>query len=393
MISESKTVRFRPENFSSIGFLYNLFTETLWFQMDSDEGKVEALAAYWTYDLEFYWLCKNAYWIDEDGLKWQCNMDIIKKIHNRYYLKQLLFKIWRENFSATVQKFLEDTVVDYLNAVYKKYPIERLCLSGGVTANVIMNLHIYERTPFKNIYIFPAMGDDWTAFGPAILEASRRWNDLSWLHKEVMPYWGPAYTRMEVLAELNKSSDRVLWSDKSDKWPEIAAQMVSEGKIVAIFQGKMEFGPRALWNRSIVADPRDDKIREKMNLSIKRRPYFQPFCPSILESERERLFKNSYPNKHMTMAFRFKDEIKDLLPSACHIDGTARPQFVEEIDNSNYYRLLLEMKRLTWYGVVVNTSFNLHWRAMVMSPRQAIQDFLDCNLDSLFIEWFEVLRK
>lgn len=392
LISESRIEYFSQEDHCSIGLLYSIFTLALGFTPNSDEGKTEALAAYGVADMDLYNLCNSCYIVDHNKLLWSHNVLLVQNLHNIRFLKNEIIRIGKENFAATIQKFLEDTVVELLNAVYDKYHIDCLCLSWGTVANVIMNLHIYERTPFKKIYIFPAMADDGTAFGPAIIQSVRNKDDLSWLNKEIMPYWGPSYTRWEVLEELHRWSDKISWNDVNDRWPEIAAQSVFSGGIIAIFQGKMEFGPRALGNRSIIADPRDKKIREKMNLSIKRRPYFQPFCPSILESERERLFENSYPNKHMTMAFRFKENIREILPSACHIDGTARPQFVEESDNPNYFRLLSEIKRLTGYGVVVNTSFNLHGRAMVMSPDQAIRDFLDCNLDALFIEWFFVKR-
>ena len=169
--------------------------------------------------------------------------------------------------------------------------------------------------------------------------------------------------------------------------------MIAKGNIIAIYQGSMEFGPRALGNRSILADPRDPKTRDKINSTVKRRPWFQPFCPSVLEEERERLFENSYKHKHMAIAFKMKKEFWNKLPSAMHIDGTARPQFVEEKDNSNYYRLLKKFKELTGYGIVVDTSFNLHGRTIVRTPEDALTDFIDCNIDALFIEGFFVKRK
>lgn len=393
LISESKTTQFSSLNFTSIGYLYALFTEALWFKMDSDEWKTEALAAYGEADSNLYDLCCKSYQIDEENLKWVTDMNFVNRLHNRKYLQEKVVEIGKENFAATIQKFLEETVVQYLIFVHKKYPIDYICLAWGVVANVIMNLNIYERTPFKNIYILPCFGDDGSALGAAIISGLERDNNLSWINTKTMPYWGPCYSRDEVLEALKNSWEKIYWEDKNISWPEDAAQAISNGKIVAVFHGKMEFGPRALGNRSILANPRDQKIREKMNLSIKRRPYFQPFCPSILESERTRLFSLSYPNKHMTMAFRFREEFRSILPSACHIDWTARPQFVEQQDNESYFRILSELKRITGYGVVVNTSFNLHGRSMVMSPDHAIRDFLDCNLDILFIEWYMVTRK
>ncbi|SVB82415.1 uncharacterized protein METZ01_LOCUS235269 [marine metagenome] len=155
----------------------------------------------------------------------------------------------------------------------------------------------------------------------------------------------------------------------------------------------MEFGPRALGNRSIIANPMLEDTRQKINSTVKRRPSYQPFCPSILEEERERLFKNSFSHKNMAIAFRMKDEyIKDL-PCAVHVDGTARPQFVEEKDNPNYYRYLKALKDITGYGVSLNTSYNLHGRTIVRTPQDAIIDFIDCNIDELFIEGFRVKLK
>jgi carbamoyltransferase len=155
----------------------------------------------------------------------------------------------------------------------------------------------------------------------------------------------------------------------------------------------MEFGPRALGNRSIIASPMFDDTRHRINSTVKRRPNYQPFCPSILEEERERLFNNSFSHKHMAIAFRMKDEFIKDLPCAVHVDGTSRPQFVEKEDNSNYYRYLKALKDLTGYGVSLNTSFNLHGRTIVRTPKDAVIDFIDCNIDELFIEGFRVKRK
>ena len=185
----------------------------------------------------------------------------------------------------------------------------------------------------------------------------------------------------------------ISYEDLGDDWPEKAAISVAKGKICALFHGQMEFGPRALGNRSIIANPMLEDTRQKINSTIKRRPSYQPFCPSILEEERERLFNNSFSHKHMAIAFRMKDEFIKDLPCAVHIDGTARPQFVEEKDNPNFYRYLKELKNIMGYGVSINTSFNLHGRTIVRTPKDAVVDFIDCNIDELFIEGYCVKRK
>jgi len=380
------------DRFLSIGRIYNLFTQAMDLRPNSDEGKVEALAAFGSADKILLSLLKNATNIDKKSLSIKFNIEEIKYFYNIDWLKEQRKKVGDENFCASVQNYLEDTVVDYLNAVYLKYPTNNLCLSGGVAANIIMSLQIYERTSFKNIYVLPPMGDEGLAIGSAILTAIDLKQDIGWLRGFKMPYFGDSYTRDQVKLTLQKF-DNISFEDLKNNWPEEAAKSVSEGKICSLFHGRMEFGPRALGNRSIVADPGRDDIRQRINLTVKRRPNYQPFCPSILEEERERLFKDSFAHKHMAIAFRMKEKyIKDL-PCAVHVDGTARPQFVEEEDNPNYYRYLKALKAITGYGVSLNTSFNLHGRTIVRTPEDAVVDFIDCNIDELFIEGYRVKRR
>ena len=380
------------DRFLSIGRIYNLFTQAMDLRPNSDEGKVEALAAFGSADKDLLTLLNNATNIDKNSLSIGFDIQKIQYFYDIEWLKNQRQKIGDENFCATVQSYLEDTVVDYLNAVYKKYPINNLCLSGGVAANIIMSLQIYERTNFKNIYVLPPMGDEGLAIGSAILAAIDLDQDVAWLRDFKMPYFGDSYTREEVKLALQKFNN-ISFEDVEKNWPEEAAKSVAKGKICALFHGRMEFGPRALGNRSIVADPGQDNIRQRINSTVKRRPSYQPFCPSILEEDRVRLFKDSFAHKHMAIAFRMKEEFISDLPCAVHVDGTARPQFVEEEDNPNYYRYLKALKELTGYGVSLNTSFNLHGRTIVRTPHDAVVDFIDCNIDELYIEGFRVKRQ
>ena len=380
------------DRFLSIGRIYNLFTQAMDLRPNSDEGKVEALAAFGSADKDLLTLLNNATNIDKNSLSIEFDIQKIQYFYDIEWLKNQRQKIGDENFCATVQSYLEDTVVDYLNAVYKKYPINNLCLSGGVAANIIMSLQIYERTNFKNIYVLPPMGDEGLAIGSAILAAIDLDQDVAWLRDFKMPYFGDSYTREEVKLALQKFNN-ISFEDVEKNWPEEAAKSVAKGKICALFHGRMEFGPRALGNRSIVADPGQDNIRQRINSTVKRRPSYQPFCPSILEEDRVRLFKDSFAHKHMAIAFRMKEEFISDLPCAVHVDGTARPQFVEEEDNPNYYRYLKALKEITGYGVSLNTSFNLHGRTIVRTPHDAVVDFIDCNIDEMYIEGFRVRRK
>jgi carbamoyltransferase len=358
---------------------------------NSDEGKVEALAAFGKADKDLYGSLKSATYIDKNLLSIKFDLKLIEPFYDIEWLRKQRERMGDENFCASIQTYLEDIVVDYLNLAYEKYPTNNLCISGGVAANIIMSLAIYEKTNFKNIYIYPAMADDGLAIGSAILTAISLDQDIKWLKDMSMPYFGDSYSREEVKKVLDKFAN-ISYEDLGDVWPEKAAISVANGKICALFHGQMEFGPRALGNRSIVANPMLQNTRQKINSTIKRRPSYQPFCPSILEEERVRLFKDSFSHKHMAIAFRMKEEFINDLPCAVHVDGTARPQFVEEKDNPNYYRYLKALKNITGYGVSLNTSFNLHGRTIVRTPKDAIIDFIDCNIDELFIEGYRVKR-
>jgi carbamoyltransferase len=379
------------DKFLSIGRLYNYFTKAMGLRPNSDEGKVEALAAFGQADKDLYRRLMSATIIDKNLLSINFDAKLIEPFYDIDWLKKQRERTGDENFCASIQTYLEDIIVNYLNLAYEKYPTNNLCISGGVAANIIMSLAIYEKTNFKNIYVYPAMADDGLAIGSAILTAMSLNQDIKWLKDLSMPYFGDSYSREEVKKTLD-GFDNISYEDLGGDWPESAAASVAKGKICALFHGKMEFGPRALGNRSIVANPMLKDTRQKINSTIKRRPSYQPFCPSILEEDRVRLFKDSFSHKHMAIAFRMKDEFINDLPCAVHVDGTARPQFVEKKDNPNYYRYLKALKNITGYGVSLNTSFNLHGRTIVRSPKDAIIDFIDCNIDELFIEGYQVKR-
>src|SRR5262249_6146593 len=155
-------------------------------------------------------------------------------------------------------------------------------------------------------------------------------NDLEFLHARALPYYGNRSSKGEVERTLKLAIAEITFEDCGAKWPEIIAPLLAEGQIGAVYQGRMEWGPRALGNRSILASPCSADTRTRLNTVVKKRPLFQPFCPAILAEERERLFERAYENHHMTCAFRMREEFRELLPAAVHVDGTARVQFVTE---------------------------------------------------------------
>ncbi len=373
----------------SVGGIYQYFTFLLGFTPQADEGKVEALAAYGKVIPSLLEELNDLVSIGEN-LSMNLDIDLARTVLAKSRLEKMIKTYGKEDMAATVQTFLEEVTRRYVPKIIAEARINKLALAGGVSANVINNLMLYESMT-KNIHITPAMADDGSAQGAAYAYLIENKYDISWLKGEKMPYFGTSYTKEHVGKALETYPDLVV-EDMGDAWPEKVAELVVEGKIGAIFHGRAEWGPRALGNRSIIADARRVDFRKKINKEIKRRPEFQPFCPSILAEEKDRLFESAYLNKHMTSAFRMKKEFWDKLPSAIHIDGTARVQFVKEADNPNYYRLLQKVKDLTGFGVVINTSFNKHGRTIVESPEDAVRDFLDTDMDYLFIEGFLVRR-
>ena len=300
----------------------------------------------------------------------------------------------RPDLAATVQAFVEVVMADYIGALLDKTGSSNLCVGGGVFANVMLNRRLAELVN-NRIYIAPAMGDDGSAQGAAIaaMMEDEKGTDRSWLRKLTMPYFGTSYTPNEVRAILQRFNHSLTVAEMGDQLVTEVARRITSGQIGAIFYGRMEFGPRALGNRSIVASARNKCTRDRINFDIKKRPRFQPVCPAVLDEEIDRLFMNAYLNKHMTCAFSMRPQYRDILPSAIHVDGTARAQFVCQEDNPWLWSLLRQVKAIEGFGVIVNTSFNIHGKAIVESPLHAVYDFLESGLDFLAIEGFLVIRK
>lgn len=376
---------------ASIGEIYGSFTQGLGFRKNSDEGKVEALAAFSEKNIEVYNELKNSVSISRSGFKFK--VDKIKKFYDLNYIQTLESKYGKESVAAALQDWLEDTVVEYLNLIYDVHQVPNLCLSGGVAANIILSLNIYERTKFNNIFVLPFMGDEGVSAGSAILKAKELGIDLKWLGKYYMPYLGDSINNDSLLNAFEKFNSKIIVDAYSEDWHHVAANAIHSNKIIALVNGRMEFGPRALGNRSILANSTNKKIKDIINLKVKKRPKFQPFCPSILEEDRLKLFKKSFEHKHMAIAFRVKEEHYEDIPSAIHVDGTARPQFVKENDNPDYYKVIKNFKDMSGVGCIIDTSFNLHGRTIVRTAEDAITDFLDCDIDELYINGYRVRRK
>ena len=189
------------------------------------------------------------------------------------------------------------------------------------------------------------MGDEGSGIGAAVLSSINNGEDPSKLKNVSMPYLGDSYSSEDTLEILKNYSDSVTFENLKDTWFEQASKALKENKIIGTFFGNMEFGPRALGQRSILANPFFEDTRDKINLQIKKRPWYQPLCPSILEEDREEIFENSFYHKYMSTAFKAKSRFKNIIPSALHVDLTARPQFVTEDSNYFFWKLLKKLRK------------------------------------------------
>ena len=378
----------------SLGGIYAYFTHLLGFLPNSEEGKLEALAAAGRQIPSLYEAMKGAWSIGAD-LSLLLDAEQLESAINSYLCPDAGVGADHADLAATVQLFLEEVVVAYSRRLLENTGLKKLCLSGGVFANVLVNMKMAELVEGR-MYVAPAIGDEGSAQGAAsasLIADVGVGAQSEWLRDLSMPYFGTYYNRSHVLEVVDRYRSRL--AEVNNFGANLAkevARRVHVGQIGALFQGRMEFGPRALGNRSILASPRNLRFKDRINSQIKRRPPFQPVCPAVLLSEMSRLFPSAYPNPHMTCAFPLAQEHLIALPGAVHIDGTSRVQFVGPDNNKFLYDLLLEMKAISGYGVILNTSFNIHGKAIAESPEDAIEDFLDAGMDFMVMEGVLVER-
>ena len=292
------------------------------------------------------------------------------------------------NLAAALQARLEEVYLGMLRKLATKTGAKAVCLSGGVAFNCVANGKIFDETPFERVYVHPAAGDAGLAVGAAYYI----WHQILRKPRSFVmghAYWGPGYTSEEIRATI-ESSEVV----RGDGYcvvelpePELlrrTAAIIAEGKILGWYQGRAEWGPRALGNRSIVADPRRPEMKEILNRRIKHREIFRPFAPSILAEKTGAWFEKSHPSPFMTLAYAVRPEKRDKIPAPTHVDGTGRLQTVSREANPKYHALISEFERQTGVPVVLNTSFNDN-EPIVCRPQEALDCFLRTRMDALVV--------
>lgn len=395
----------------SLGIFYTAFTQFLGFLKYGDEYKVMGLSAFGEpvylaemrkvvklKDNGLFELDTSFFLHDKDGVEmvWENGEPILGRLFSNK-LGELFGKPrekdeeitkHHQNIAATLQCMYEEAFFHMLNDIYEKTGIDKITLAGGCIQNSLANGKIFEKTPYKEIYIPPASYDAGTAIGAAFWV----WNMILGNKRDfamTSPYWGPEFSEGDIEGVLRKEGVKFEKLNDNELF-ERTAKDIADGKIVGWFQGRTEWGPRALGNRSILVDPRKKEMKDILNERIKRREGFRPFAPSVLEHFVSEWFDESSPVPFMEKVYGIRLEKRKFIPAVVHVDGTGRLQTVSKDMNPRYYRLIEEFYKLTKVPVVLNTSFNEN-EPIVNTPSDALGCFLRTKMDVLVMGNYYVL--
>jgi carbamoyltransferase len=356
----------------SLGTFYESVTSSLGFQPSRHEGKIVGLAAYGDPAILRDVLLSR--FKQEDG-----NFRILES-HNVFFARMLATQFPKIDVAAAYQHVLERVAVTYVTHYLRTTGVKNLVLSGGVVANVKLNQRLREIPGVERLFIHPNMGDGGCGVGAALLEFNGKGKPVPAIADV---YWGPCYTDDQMVDALKRA--QLPFERLAPIEPRLG-QLIADGKVVARFNGRMEYGPRALGNRSILYHAREPEVNQWLNQRLGRTE-FMPFAPATLYEHRDECYQNiagaEYAAQFMTVTFDCTEKMKRDSPAAVHVDGTARPQLVTTASNPSFHRIISEVHKLTGMPSVINTSFNMHEEPIVCSPDDAIRAFLQGNLDYL----------
>lgn len=387
----------------SLGQFYSAVTNFLGFDMfGGDEWKVMGLAAYG--EPEFYDFFARRVLTTNGDHGFHLNVRVLDHHLAKHY--QFSDEIVRalgtprrpdedlsqhhQNIAASAQRVLEDTVLHLLGGLRERTGLEDLCLAGGCAYNSVMNGRIMTETPFKRFFIQPAAGDAGCSLGAALLVYHQKLGRPRGFVME-HAYYGPSFTNEECRAALEAAGLSYETLPDEVLLPRVA-RLIADGGIVGWFQGRMEFGPRALGNRSFLADPRRADMRELLNKKVKLREWFRPLAPSMHAEAAQDLFGRPHYDPFMVTVLAVTEERRAALPAVVHVDGTARPQTVRRDVNPRYWELIDQFARLTGVPMLLNTSFNIQ-EPIVCRPEDAVKTFIGANFDALVLENNLVVRR
>ena len=408
----------------SLGLLYSAFTYYLGFKVNSGEYKVMGLAPYGqpTFKDLIY---QNLIDVKDDGtfrlnqkyFSYSTSLKMTNDKFNKLFGKKNRnskekLEQFHMDIASSIQKVIEETLIKIISSLSSEFSINNLCLAGGVALNCVANGKILETKKFKNIWIQPASGDAGGSLGAALYYwYNKSKNNKPEIDSMKGSYLGPDFSNSEIEKILIKEGAVYKYYNDSELLKETAI-LLSQSNSIGWFQGRMEFGPRALGSRSILADPRSDKMQKNLNLKIKFRESFRPFAPSILEDYVSDWFDLKVKSPYMLLVANVKKEIREKLtdkenrlfgidllnvkrstiPAVTHVDYSARVQTVHFQTNSKYYNLINEFFKLTGCPIVINTSFNVRGEPIVNTPLDAYNCFMGTNLDVLVLENYILIK-
>jgi len=386
----------------SPGIFYTAFTQFLGFPNYGDEYKMMGLGAYgqprFADKVRNVISCSNGefhldldYFIHHtDGVEmsWDGGQPALGNVYSKKMVdvfgqpRGARHEILPEHadLAASVQLVFEENYFAFLNHIHKVTGQKAICLAGGCALNCAANGKIFDKTPFRDLYVQAASNDSGTSVGAAAWVWHQLLNNpRSFVMKHA--YYGTEFSE-SAIAEQMSAAGVVGHRMGEDQLIDCTASQIADGKVLGWFQGRMEFGPRALGNRSILADPRRTDMKDILNSRIKHREHFRPFCPSIRADRTGDFFETSYPAPFMVSAYRIRPERQSEVPAITHADGTGRLQTVEKDQNLLYWKLLTRFGELTGVPILLNTSFNEN-EPVVNTPAEAISCFLRTNMDVL----------
>jgi carbamoyltransferase len=404
-VGEGQTIRKLDEiGFPhSLGMLYGSVTEYLGFRFASDEGKVMGLAPYgdpevflpefrkmvrlepdgrYSLDMSYfdYHLYGRGRWVS----------DKFKQVFGPPRQKSEPIERRHEHVAAALQRVTEEVGLHMAEHLRRATGKQALCIAGGVGLNSVLNGKILEQGLFRDVFVQPAASDAGTAVGAALWVSICELG-LSRPHPMDQAYWGPGFTDEQIESVLARYAGRLSYRRVEDP-SRLGAEIIAGGEILGWFQGRMEFGPRALGNRSILADPRRPDMKDILNARVKHREPFRPFAPSVLEERTGEFFTIDYPSPFMILVYDVRPEKRAVVPAITHVDGTGRVQTVSRRVNPRYWDLISAFEDLTGVGLVLNTSFNVMGEPIVCRPEEAIECFLTTGIDQLIIGDFHAQK-
>jgi carbamoyltransferase len=372
---------------NSLGFFYGAVTKFLGYYPNNGEGKVMGLAPYGNRNEAIEQKLRE---VIDIGLDY--DVTALSRGNFEYGTKQLeelfdrsrkehtdQFSQWEKDLAHVTQRLVEEIVTEIVDEYCDRLGMSRVCLAGGVALNCKMNKQIMELDSVDETFVQPVSNDAGSAVGAGFLDAGVQNTDpMSTV------YWGPSYDVEGIKAKLEKN--KIPYSEPENVTKTIA-EALADGHLVGWFQGRLEMGPRALGNRSILADPRSTESLDRVNKYVKHREEWRPFAPSLLEEAADEYLINPEKAPYMIKTFDTVDEKVTEIPAVLHpADDTTRPQTVREDQNPRYYELIQQFEEITDVPFVLNTSFNDHGEPIVNTPVEAIKDFYGMGLDVLVLE-------